>query len=110
MNDDESASRRRWEAESVPYELPPKPIPGVYALYQWGILKYIGQSADCYFRLHRHRTPGPRSYLEKKADWETGVPFTARVMEMPGSDEAARLEREKELIRSLKPPCNGRDR
>lgn len=101
--------RDQWEAESVPYELPPE-IPGVYALYQRGVLKYIGQSGDCYFRALRHRTPGPRGYLEKKADWETGVPFTARVMEMSRSDEAARLEREKELIRSLKPPCNGRDR
>ena len=106
----DEAALNQWEAEFVPYELPSKPIPGVYALYQRGVLKYIGQSADCYFRLHRHRTPGPLGWLEKKAHWETGVPFTARVMEVPGSDEWDRREREKELIRSLRPPCNGRDR
>ena len=94
----------------MPYELRPEPIPGVYAMYQRGVLKYIGQSGDCYFRLHRHRTPGHGGGWRGDPAGRRGVPFTARVMEMPGSDEATRREREKELIRSLKPPCNGRKR
>ena len=104
----EKIAMDQWETESMPYELPPAPIPGVYALYQRGVLKYIGESGDCYFRVHRHRTPGPRRWLEGRPGWEAGVPFTARVMEMPGSNKLARTEREKELIRSLQPPCNRR--
>lgn len=93
----------RWESLSVPFE----PTPGVYALYQRGVLKYIGQSADCGQRLHHHRVQG-RAWLEAKDGWETGVPFTARVMSMP--DESDRRRWEQLLVSTLNPPCNEQGR
>ena len=103
MSDQIEEVRAFWETKSVPYE----PTPGVYALYQRDTLKYIGQSADCCDRLHHQRTPsqGLKS-LEKCDAWETGVPFTARVMELPESDEETRREWEHLLIIALNPPCN----
>ena len=42
-----SLVRDEWDAQSLPYE----PIPGIYALYQDDVLKYVGQSYDCAYRI-----------------------------------------------------------
>ena len=88
------------DEKSYPYE----PVPGVYALYQRGVLKYIGQSGDCAVRLgeHRRRNGG----LDAKDEWESGVEFTAQVL--PEKDAKQRTRMERFLIFALDPPCNDR--
>ena len=39
----------KWDDRTVRYE----PTPGVYGLYQNGVLKYIGQSSDTADRIFR---------------------------------------------------------
>ena len=89
-----------WDKKSQPYE----PLSGVYALYQRGVLKYIGHSGDCAVRLygHRHGDPG----LEVKDEWEAGTDFTARVL--PEKNEERRRQLERFFILTLDPPCNDR--
>ena len=98
------------------------PVPGVYALYQRGELKYIGQSRDCADRIHHHRhhglgqrsrRPEGRAWLEAKPGWEKGMDFTARVLPTPQltggrgtDDERERKRLERYWIARLRPPCN----
>lgn len=86
--------------------------PGVYALYQGGVLKYIGQSRQCAFRVRKHLTRG-RDWLERKPCWEVGTPATVRVQPLPhlpggkGSEDERRREAvERRWISRLRPPCN----
>ncbi|MDE0240601.1 MAG: hypothetical protein OXQ84_10445 [bacterium] len=90
-----------WEEKSQPYQ----PLSGVYALYQRGVLKYIGRSGDCAVRLHHHRH-GNRGWLEAKDGWEAGIDFTARVL--PEENGKRRKLLERFFILTLKPPCNDR--
>ena len=91
-----------WSTLSAPYE----PTPGVYALYQNGVLKYVGQSSDCGTRIHHHHGTKGLGWHERKPAWERGVPFTARVLPLPGLDEPARIQWERYWIYHLRPPCN----
>lgn len=87
--------------------------PGVYALYQRGDLKYIGQSRHCSARISHHRYED-LGWLERKPAWKSGVEFTARVLATPGlqgghassEDERRRKQLEQHWISRLRPPCN----
>ncbi len=101
-----------WMAASRPHEPSDPTTPGIYALYQNGVLKYMGQSRDCAFRIHKHCNKG-RDWLERKPAWEIGEPITARVQPLPGltggnfSDDARRRQQiEKRWLYYLRPPCN----
>lgn len=102
--------RDEWDAKSVHYE----PTPGIYALYQGGVLKYLGQSHDCADRIHHWRTASDPYFEEKKChDWESGTDFTARILPLPGlsggrhsPDEEMRKQWEAYWVFHLRPPCN----
>ena len=103
-----------WKAVSRPHEPHEPTTPGIYALYQNGVLKYIGQSRDCAYRIHKHCTHG-RDWLERKSAWEIGEPITARVQPLPdltggNSSDDARLRQQIEQywLYYLRPPCNDR--
>ena len=115
-----SAAHDKWNANSVHYN-PKNPgaytLPGIYALYQNGLLKYIGQSEDCAARIrHWRRAADPyfKEARETKCDaWELGVAFTARVHPLPhltggrwSEDERRRKKVEDWWAYHLRPPCN----
>ena len=107
-----------WDSRSRPHVArSATQKPGVYALYQRGKLKYIGQSRDCDDRIRHHRTKRENSgglwWLEDKPAWEKGVEFTARILPLPGltdgrgsADERMRRRWERYFIYWLRPPCN----
>ena len=103
-----------WRAQTIRYEPDPRtePVPSIHALYQSGVLKYIGQSYDTAARIRHHRHKG-RGWLEAKPDWERGAPFTVRILplpELPGEkgtvDEWERDQQKRYWIYHLRPPCN----
>ena len=65
-----------------PIRDPIEPTPGVYALYQNGVLKYVGQSSDCGTRIHHHhgRAKGQSAGMNGNPHGNGAVPFTARVL------------------------------
>ncbi len=106
-----------WNARSSPLAAVPgyrdrESAPGIYALYQDGVLKYVGQSRDCAARIHHHRTKG-RAWLEAKPEWESGTDFTARILPLPGlsggrrsPDGRMRRRWAQYWVYHLRPPCN----
>ena len=106
------SGHREWLAVSRPHNPGDPETPGIYALYQGGVLKYMGQSRQCAFRVRKHLTHG-RDWLERKPAWETGRAATARVQPLPhlpggkGSEDERRRELvERRWISRLRPPCN----
>ena len=106
------AAHGEWLAASRPHNPGDPETPGVYAFYQGGVLKYMGESRQCAFRVRKHLTYG-RDWLERKPAWETGTPATVRVQPLPllpggkgSEDERRRMEVESRWIARLRPPCN----
>ncbi len=106
------ATHDDWLAASRPHNPGDPETPGIYALYQNGVLKYMGQSRQCAFRVRKHLTRG-RDWLERKPGWDFGEPITARVQPLPGltggkdtEDERRRKLVEGRWLRRLRPPCN----
>ena len=113
--------KRRWHANSVHYNPETSlALPGIYALYQKGRLKYIGQSENCAARIRQHcsRRRGIERYLTKdrkqKCDaWKPGVAIVARVQPLlhltggRGTEDERRREKvERWWLYHLRPPCN----